>query len=68
MTFATEPSKNKTIAKKTLREGLAIYKTGRSDNWLISLRDPYSKTYVTRSSGERSRVKACSIQATLISS
>jgi len=51
-------SKNKTSAIKHLRPGLSIYKTGRSPYWLIRLRDPYSKRYVTRSSKELSRVEA----------
>ncbi|MEL6451515.1 MAG: phage integrase SAM-like domain-containing protein [Pseudomonadota bacterium] len=49
---------NSVQAIKHLREGLAVYKTGRSPNWLIRLRDPYSKKYVTRSSRETSRVEA----------
>ena len=58
MIAESTPSPNAVQSIKHLREGLAVYKTGRSPNWLIRLRDPYSKRYVTRSSGETSRVEA----------
>ncbi len=49
---------NSVQAIKHLREGLAVLKTGRSPYWMIRLRDPYSKKYVSRSSRETSRVEA----------
>jgi len=60
MNAESKPNPNAVQSIKHLREGLAIYKTGCSDNWLIRLRDPYSKKYVTRSSKETSRVEAAS--------
>lgn len=58
MTKESATNPNSIQAKKLLREGLAIFKTGRSPYWYIRLRDPYSQKYVTRSSKETSRVEA----------
>ena len=46
------------ISQKDLRQGLSIYKTGRSPYWYIRLRDPLLGKYVVRSSKETSRVEA----------
>lgn len=52
---------NSVKSLKHLWNGLAIYKTGRSPNWLIRLRDPIAGKYVVRSSKETNRLEAIKV-------
>ena len=51
-------NKNQTTGLKTLRRGLAIYRTGRSPFWHVRLYDSLTGKYVKRSTKETSRIEA----------
>lgn len=51
-------SKNQVSKLKQIKQGLAIYQTGRSPYWHVRLWDTIAKKYVRRSTKETSRIEA----------
>ncbi len=51
-------SKNQVSKLKQIKQGLAIYQTGRSPYWRVRLWDTIAKKYVRRSTKETSRIEA----------
>jgi len=51
-------SKNQKTNTKQIHQGLAIYKTGRSQFWHVRIYDPHSRSYVVRTTRENGRYYA----------